>query len=218
MRLLLSVLIAVVLAPGAGQGQVQTPREAPRAFQRSVSLSLALGFHGTRAESVDSIDPRCPCLFEHSVGNGPHAALRFEEPVTRRTALRLGLDVSAPTHRLDLNGERERTSRSHSTALRGEAAILFRLKANVPVFFGLGGVFARFNPSAVELQGGQVDEVGGLITIGYDAVIQEAWNVRFEFLNYLMKPEEDGLPEGFEAKSLVRDWTLGIGVRYVLTR
>lgn len=218
MRRLLAVLVAVVAVPGVGQGQVRAPREAPKAFQRSVSLTFALGFHGNRAERVDTIDPRCPCTFEYSVSSGPHLSLRFEQPVTRRTAVRLGVDASAPGHRLDRDGNRVGTFPSHSTSLRGEAAILFRLKANVPVFFGLGGVFARFNPSPVLEQAGKVDEIGGLITIGYDAVLQDSWAVRFEFLNYVMKPEDAGLPEGFEAKSLARDWTLGVGVRYIITQ
>ena len=85
------VLIAAVLLPRAAAAQEGALRQPARAFGGSISLSFALGFHGARAERIDTVldRPGCtPCTLSYGPGGAPHVSLRVEEPVSRRTALR----------------------------------------------------------------------------------------------------------------------------------
>ena len=217
------IMSVALLVPAAIAAQAPLRPRPTQAFTREVSLTLMLGFHGTRAERVDTISNPCtplvPCTWSYGPANGAHVAIRLQEPLTRQLGLRLGADLSAPTLRVDRDGSEFARFDQRSTAIRGEAVLLFRFKPAVPIFFGAGGTYAWWNPGPVTSQTGLAQEkgaeYGGIVTIGYDASIDSSWGVRFEFLNYLMIPNDAGLPAGdYTAKSLTHDWTLGVGVTY----
>jgi len=219
------ILLATLLLPAVSTAQAPLRQRPTRAFRREVSLSLMLGFHGIRAERLDSFSNPCteeqPCTWSYGPAGGAHVAIRFQEPLTRQLGLRLGADVSAPTLRVDRDGSEFARFDQRATAIRGEAVLLFRFKPGVPIFFGAGGTYAWWNPGPVTSQTGLTQEkgaeYGGILTVGYDIAIDPSWGVRFEFLNYLMIPNDAGLPSAdYSAKSLTHDWTLGVGVTYHL--
>ena len=219
------IILVTLILPAASAAQAPLRQRPTRAFTRHVSLTIALGFHGTRAERLDSLSNPCtqqtPCTWSYGPAGGAHVALRLQEPLTRQLGLRLGADLSAPTLGVDRDGSEFARVDQRSTAVRGEAVLLFRFKPGAPIFFGAGGTYTWWNPGPVTSQTGLTQEngaeYGGILTIGYDVPIDPRWGVRFEFLNYLMIPNDAGLPPGdYTAKSLTHDWTLGVGVTYEL--
>jgi hypothetical protein len=220
-------VIALVAAVVPASLAAQTPiRQRPtKAFSRQLSLSFAIGFHGTRQERLDTASASCipelPCTRSYGPAGGAHLSLRYVEPLSRQLGLRVGADISAPQLRIDRDGSEFARLGNRSTAIRGEAVLVFRFKPGVPIFFGAGGTYTWWNPGPISVETGTAQdagaELGGILTIGYDAVIDGAWGARFEFLNYLMVPNSDGLPASdFSTKSLTHDWTLGVGVTYRL--
>lgn len=223
-RVAVLALVAVGV-PAALTAQTPIRQRPTQAFSRQFSLSFAFGFHGTRQERIDTTSSGCvpslPCTRSYGPAGGAHLSLRYVEPITRQLGIRLGADISAPSLRIDRDGSEFARLGNRSTAIRGEAILVFRFKPGVPVFFGAGGTYTWWNPGPTSIEAGTYQEagaeLGGILTIGYDAVIDGAWGARFEFMNYLMVPNSEGLPANdFSAKSIAHDWTLGVGVTYRL--
>ena len=158
-----------------------------------------------------------PCERSYGPGSSPYLALKFETGLTRRTGFRLGASIANPSHTVSQGGSAIAAPGTDFTVIKGEAAFLFRLKPQVPIFFSLGGVLARYStspaPGDPSIPAG--NEYGVVISLGYDAPISPHWGARFEWLNYIQWVNDALIPASQEPRNTVYDWMLSFGVRYI---
>lgn len=91
--------------------------------------------------------------------------------------------------------------------------LLLRLKARVPVYFGLGAAMLRLDPGAVVGQDDTETEYGGVLVIGYDFQPGAKVGGRVAWTSYFMSPSSNSLPGGFEASGIAYDAVITIGAR-----
>lgn len=225
-----SVLAAAVLAIATvGPAPAQAfPGEAPRppAFPTALAVFATAGWSGDRAIRTYDVgqptpgDPACDsvrCQTTLGAGSAIGVGGRLQLPVSRIAGLRAGLALSWPPPRIaTLDGSQVRTGTARVTLLRGDLMLLFRLKQQAPVFFGVGAAFARFNPGLAPGQD-QSTDVGGVAAVGYDHRIKPSLGVRFEWTGYYLIPGTADWPAEYAPESATFDHQLSVGLSYFLT-
>jgi len=108
------------------------------------------------------------------------------------------------------------------TLLRVDGEVLFRLKSQVPVYFGLGATFASYSPGTVPNQG-PVTEVGGVFAVGIDHQMSPTIGTRVEFTGFVMKPsasgiQSPGVQSEYHAHSTAFDGQLSFGFNFLLSK
>lgn len=223
-----SALAAVLALAAAGPATAQGfPGEAPRppAFPTTLAAFATAGWSGDRAIRTYDVgqpnpaDPACDTLqCQTTLGAGSAIGVggRVQLPISRIAGLRAGLAVSWPPPRIaTLDGSQVRTGTARVTLLRGDLMLLFRLKSQAPVFFGLGAAFARFTPGLVSGQE-QSTDVGGVAAVGYDHRIKPSLGVRFEWTAYYLIPGTADWPAEYDPESATFDHQFSVGVSYFL--
>ena len=225
---LLLATAPVLSGPVAAQG---FPGDAPvaAAFPAAVSLHLSASWNGDRSirtygvGSPNPNDPACDtiagsCHEIQGLAGAAGLGARFQFPISPRLGLRAGLSYSSVQGRIELpDGQVTRLTPEKSNLLRAEALFVFRLKPHVPVFFGLGGAVARFNPGPSPGQDVST-EFGAVVAAGYDHRFPapSQFGLRLEWTAYFMIPDDGGAPSEFEAKGMAFDNQLSVGVMYYL--
>ena len=205
---LLALVGLLVAPPAAGQDTARRP--VARTFRFSLAPYIGLGFRGVRAVQ-DPMDGTCvsgPCV-DHKIGSGPLIGADAQLPLFGSFGLGLSASASRPSR---LVCTPNCGSRAKVTLLRGSVMALVRLKARVPVFFGLGATIARSDSGAVQGQAAQT-EIGGILQIGYDLRPAEKIGARVVWSNYFLKPSDNSLPSGFDSKNFTHDAVISVGVR-----
>ena len=223
-----SALAAVLALAAAGPSTAQAfPGEAPRppSFPTTLAVFATAGWSGDRAIRTYDVgqpnpaDPACDTLqCQTTLGAGSAIGVggRVQLPISRIAGLRAGLAVSWPPPRIaTLDGSQVRTGTARVTLLRGDLMLLFRLKSQAPVFFGLGAAFARFNPGLVSGQE-QSTDVGGVAAVGYDHRIKPSLGVRFEWTAYYLIPGTADWPAEYDPESATFDHQFSVGLSYFL--
>lgn len=209
----IAALGALVVATSVANAQTGIRRVRRHAFGFAVTPYIALGFRGTRANEADAVT--CPATptecFKHKASSGPEVGAQVQAPIFGTFGLSVAGSISRPTQLVcikDACSERDAV-----TAIRGTALLLWRFKARAPIYFGLGGAMARFDPSPVFGQPQTTTEYGFVVSIGYDIAIGDRLGARVAFLNYFMIPEKSGLPSTFTATGTAHDTIVTIGAR-----
>lgn len=228
-RRALAVAVIALTGPTATAAAAQQfPGDAPRlpAFPLTVGVFGSASWSGDRAIRTYDVgqptpgDPACDTLrCQTTLGAGSAAGIgaRFQVPVSRIAGLRGGLSLAWPAPRIaTLDGSQVRTGTARVTQVRGDLMLLFRVKAQAPVFFGIGAAFARCNPGLAGQD--QSTDVGGAAAIGYDHRVSPALGVRFEWTAYYLIPGTSGWPAEYAPESSTFDHQISVGVNYVLSR
>src|SRR5574341_1024523 len=180
----LAALVLAVAPLAAQGGGALFPGDTARApaFPTAVSLSLIAGVTaGQRATRIYAPTPGTPdiacdsvtCRTEHSLTSALGLGARLQTGISPRMGFRVGFAYSAPKRKLRIpTASATLTETEHIAVLRAEAILLWRLKAQVPVYFGAGGTVTRYSPGAVAPQGGAgpdgASDVGAVILVGID--------------------------------------------------
>ena len=218
----------VLSGPAAAQA---FPGDEPLvpAFPAAVSLHVSGSWNGDRSirtygvGSPNPNDPACDtiagkCTEIQGLAGAAGFGARGQFPISPRLGLRLGLSYSSVQGRIELpDGQVTRLTPEKSNLLRAEALFMFRLKPHVPVYFGLGGAVARFNPGPSPGQDVST-EFGAAVAAGYDHRFPapSQFGLRFEWTGYLMVPDDKGAPSEFEAKSVAFDNQIALAVMYYI--
>jgi hypothetical protein len=224
MRTILVLLAAAVTAAPA-TGQTSIRRVEATAFPLAVTLSGGLGFGGKRATFTDSVLCAGPDCGSAGAGSGWTASLDLRAPLGRTLGVEVAGHIGHPSQRLCFRGACQ--SSGETWALRGSAMLLWRFKPQAPIYFGLGAAVTRFDPAPVVNQNLTFDEEVGLVqggttefgastAVGYDFALQGRVAGTLVWRSYLMSPSSEGLPAGYESKSVAWDNSLAFGVRYFL--
>ncbi len=224
------LLMLAALAGGRAAAQVFPQDQAPRpAFPVTFTPFVFGGFQAARVTRIynigtpDPTDAACDstagdCRTIHGVAGTLGVGIRGQVPVTARTGLRVGFSVSHPSRRVSTrDGSQTALSGGKVTLLRAEGLVLFRLKPQVPVYFGLGATFASYSPGPVRAQD-PVGEVGGAFAIGVDHHVSPTLGTRVEFTGFVMKPTANSLSAEFHAHSLAFDGQLSFGFNFLLKK
>ena len=226
-RSVLAVAVLAIATVGPAPAQA-FPGEAPRppSFPTALAVFATAGWAGDRAIRTYDVgqpnpgDPACDSLkCQTTLGAGSSIGVggRVQLPISRIAGLRAGLAVSWPPPRIaTLDGSQVRTGTTRVTLLRGDLMLLFRIKPQAPVFFGVGAAFARFSPGLASGQD-QSTDVGGVAAVGYDHRIKPSLGVRFEWTAYYLIPGTADWPAEYDPKSATFDHQFAVGLSYFLT-
>jgi hypothetical protein len=233
-RAALLLLLAALLGGRAG-AQVFPNDQAPRpAFPSTVTLFVFGSFQANRitriynVHTIDPVDARCDsiaddCRSVHGLAGSPGIGMRAQFPVTMRSGIRLGVSATHPGRRVATrDGSQVVVPPENVTLLRIDGEVLFRLKAQVPVYFGFGATVANYSPGAAQNQG-PVTEVGGVFAVGIDHQMSPSIGTRVEFTGFLMKPnaggiQSPGVQSEYHAHSRAFDGQLSFGFNFLLSK
>jgi hypothetical protein len=214
MRTAFVVLCAAVLAgPAAGQAPIR--RIQPPAFPVSATLGGGFGFGGTRARDTTELTA--------GPGSGWTVGLDLRAPLGRTLGVEAAGQLWHPSQRFCAAGA-QCQSPGNVWAVRGSVLLLWRFKAQAPIYFGLGGAVVRFSPAPVFNQKLTADgqegtmEFGGAWVVGYDFLREERLGGSITWRSFLMIPSDEGLAGSYSATSFGWDNALLFGVRYNLAR
>jgi len=219
-----SVAIAAAIALGAGSQAAHAqifPGEgpAPTAFPSAFSFSLLAAFAGDLRVThtyVDSAAACLPCTILHSTTGTMGLAVRYQMPIGPRTGVRFGATISGPKRkRRDINANQVLVESTRLRLFRGEMLLMFKLKPQVPIYFGVGGSVASFSPGPLAGQQ-DITELGGAAVIGVDKAMGARVATRFEWTLYGTKPKTTGLNSEFVAEGLALDSQMSFGVNLYL--
>ena len=219
-RLPLALLVTIVGAP-AGAQVFPGDTAPPPAFLTALTVAPLAGFGGSRATRrwTDSTDIDCtsaPCESKHGVGGSVGLAARFQFGIGPRVGLRFGVSYSAPHQRVSrTEPTRQIRIADRVSVTRGEAMLLFRLKQQVPVFFGAGLAMASFTPGPVFGQDQSV-EFGTVLVVGLDRRVTRRIGTRAEWTVYLMRPSADLISAEYSATALAFDNHVSFGAHFLL--
>src|SRR6266567_3282350 len=221
------LLLLTALGGGRTAAQVFPNDQTPRAaFPATVTLFVFGGFEGARVTRIynigtpNPVDAACDstandCRTIHGLGGASGIGVRGQVTLTMRTGLRLGITVAHPGRRVSTReGSQVSVPDESVLLLRAEGMVLFRLKPQVPVFFGLGVGAASDSPGPVRAQEA-VTEVGGMLAIGVDHHVSPTVATRVEFTGFVMRPTASGLSTEFHAHSLTFDDQLSLGFNFL---
>jgi hypothetical protein len=227
-----AALLLALLALGGGRAaaQVFPNDQAPHpAFPVTFTAFLFAGFQAnrvTRIYNVGTPDPNdascdsiaADCRSVHGLAGAPGIGMRAQFPVTARSGIRLGVSASHPGRRVSTrDGSQVVVPDESVTLLRADLLVLFRLKPQVPVYFGFGGTLASYTPGPVRTQA-PVTELGGAFAVGIDHRMSPTVGTRVEFTGFLMKPTANSLSTEYHARSLAFDGQLSFGLNFLLKK
>jgi len=229
------LLVLGALGTGRAAAQVFPNDQAPRqAFPSAFTLFVFGGFQASRitriynVHAIDSTDVRCDpiaddCRTIHGLAGAPGIGMRAQFPVTARSGVRLGFSATHPARRMTTrDGSQVLVATENVTLLRLEGLLLFRLKPQVPVYFGLGATLASYTPGPVHDQG-PVTELGGAFAVGIDHQMSPNIGTRVEFTGFIMKPnasgiQSPGVQSEYYAHSTAFDGQLSFGFNFLLSK
>jgi hypothetical protein len=210
---------AVWALPLAAQEPPVPRRLQPKAFPVSFSANAGLSFGGTRATAADTL--RCPTTTCVSAGSGSgwRVGVEVQAPLSTTLGVALTGEVGRPSQKRCFASQCE--SPTDLWLMRGTALLLWRFKARAPIYVGVGGAVARFDPAPVVGQKvtaegqGKTTEFGGAAVVGYDFRAKERIGGRIAWRSCLMMPSSDGLPGDYAASTVAWDNSLDFGVRFL---
>ncbi|HXI34321.1 MAG TPA: hypothetical protein VNH63_09590 [Gemmatimonadales bacterium] len=221
------LLVLAALCGGRIAAQAFPGEQAPQpAFPASLTLFAFGGFQANRVTRIygppDPLDAACDsidCRTLHGLAKAPGLGVRFQFAATPRTGLRLGLSYENPHRRSETrDGSLTLNANERVQLVRAEFLLLFRLKRDVPVFFGLGGTATHYSPGPVRTQNA-VTEIGGAFSVGVDGRVSPTVGTRVEFTGLVMKPTVGGgLSSEYHAHALAFDGQLSLGFTFLLAK
>jgi hypothetical protein len=216
------VLCSAAAAPSRAQAFPGDSAVAP-AFPTALTLSALAGFGGLRATQtyIDSSDIDCdsvPCVSKHDIGGSLGLAARVQASLGPRMGLRMSVSYGAPRRKVSRTEPTQQSRFADRVGvIRAEALLLFRLKPQVPVFFGAGLAMASFTPGPVFGQDGTL-EFGAALAVGFDRRITPRVGTRAEWTVYVMRPSTDLFDAEYEAPAITVDHHLSFGFNFLLNR
>src|SRR5262245_56829296 len=153
-----AALLLVALAGAGGRGWAQAPLfpgdslpqpAFPTALTVSVLALLSGGQRATRlyAPTVGVPDIACDtlvCRTEHLLTGSLGVSARLQVAISPRMGVRVGVAYTSPKRKVRQPSARSTiTGTEHLNGVRAEALLLWRLKRQVPVYFGAGAALAR---------------------------------------------------------------------------
>lgn len=224
------LLALAALGGGRAAAQVFPNDQASRlAFPVTFTVFLFGGFQAYRVTRIYNVgtpnpnDASCDsiagdCRTVNGLAGSAGIGLRAQIPVTARSGVRVGVSYSRPRRRVSTrHGSVVAVPDESVRLLRADGLVLFRLKPQVPVYFGLGATLASYRPGPVSTQG-PVTEVGGAFAVGIDHRMSPTMGTRVEFTGFLMKPTAAGLPAEYHAGALAFDGQLSFGFTFLLKK
>lgn len=223
------LLLLAALGGGRAGAQVFPTEGPPRpAFPAIITVYALGGSQGNRDTRIydvgapDPLDAACDsvdCRTINGLAKAPGLGVRLQLAATPRTGVRVGLSYQHPHRRVETrDGSLVLTANEAVTLLRGELLMLFRLKREVPVYFGLGATAAHFSPGPARTQNAVV-EYGGAFVVGVDHAVSPTLGTRVEFAGMLMKPTAGGgLSSEYHPDRLAFDAQISFGVNFLLKK
>jgi hypothetical protein len=229
------LLLLAALCGGRAAAQVFPTDQAPRpAFPSTFTLFVFGGFQANRITRtynkgvIDPTDARCDsiaddCRSIHGLAGSPGIGMRAQFPLTARSGIRVGVSATHPGRRMTTrDGSQVLVAPENVTLLRVDGLILFRLKPQVPVYFGLGATLASYTPGPVHDQG-PVTELGGAFAVGIDHQMSPSIGTRVEFTGFVMKPNASGIQapavqSEYTAHSHAFDGQVSFGFNFLLSK
>jgi hypothetical protein len=220
--LVVAALCAGRIAAQAFPGEPAPPPAFPATFTFFVFGALQANQVTRIYGPPDPLDAACDsvdCRTLHGLAKAPGLGVRFQFAATPRSGLRLGLSYEHPQRRSETrDGSQVLNAKEHVHLLRAELLLVFRLKRDVPVYFGLGGTAARYSPGPVETQTA-VTELGGAFVVGVDGRLSPTVGTRVEFTGLVMKPSVGGgLSSEYHAHALAFDAQLSFGFNFLVKK
>ena len=226
-----AALLALLAALGGGRAAAQVfpgDQTPPPAFPATYSVFVFGGAQANRATriyNVGSPDPQdaacdtIDCRTVHGFAKAPGLGVRLQLPATALTGVRLGLSYARPHRRVETrDGSQVLTTNEPVDLVRAELLVLFRLKRQAPVYFGVGGTAGHYSPGPVRTQNAAV-EFGGTLVIGVDGRLSSKVGTRIEFTGMLMRPTAGGgLSAEYHLNPLVFDGQVSVGVTLPLSK
>jgi hypothetical protein len=203
-RLLLAGLMVAATALPA-----QRPVPQRRGFEPSVTLMLDRRYFGGRLES-------------HGTGTATYDApfgfgVLGQWPLSRRSGVEVELVYHPDTRQRIREDFEERLSGSSIKHIAVRAALDWRLKPFVPVyFFGGGGVAQATRPAGQGLRG-TMTEPELSFGFGVDPRSHERIGFRFRYAGFIVFPAAPDAP-GVTARGPTYDWTWQAGLRVPFNR
>ncbi|HET7790768.1 MAG TPA: hypothetical protein VFK78_08235 [Gemmatimonadales bacterium] len=218
----LLLALAALARPALAQ-EMPGEQPPPAAFPTSFTAFVFLGSEGRRATRVfiDPLVPGCdvnPCSSDQDLSGAPGLGARFQTSVASRAAFRLGVAIGWTHYKIiSANGGSSFSPPDRVRLLRADGVLLFRLKPQVPVYFGLGAAIGEFSPGVVINQP-DVTEFGGVVVLGIDHRVSPKIGTRFEWTGYLMKPDLTNYPSEYHAPNLALDMQFSFGLNFFVIR
>ena len=226
-----AAVLVLLAALGGGRAVAQVfpgDQARPPAFPAAYSVFLFGGAQANRATriyNVGSPDPQdaacdsIDCRTVHGFAKAPGLGIRLQVPATPLTGLRVGLSYARPHRRVETrDGSEVLTTNEPVDLLRAELLVLFRLKRQAPVYFGVGGTAGHYSPGPVRTQNAAV-EFGGTFVVGVDGRLSSKVGTRVEFTGMLIRPTAGGaLTSEYHLRGLVFDGQVSVGVVLPLTK
>jgi hypothetical protein len=194
-------LLAFALVSSIATAQSSAPLLA---FPRSTGVALGVSSFGIRSTNAGG--------GQFSYKGSMIVGGRFDQPLSRRTGLLLGLSLAPLSQQRGKGGGSVVLSDKLMVAI-ADAAIGFRFKPIAPVFFSGGGGITYATKAAANSATGSVSEPHVLLALGFDAASNTRWNIRTVFTNrFVMVGDDSDL--NTTSESMAYDWTFEIGGRY----
>ena len=195
-RRLVSGAGLLLLATTAAVAQSPLDRGPSRGFDFAVVPGVGLSFNATRAFQTDSSacsGQQNQCI-SYAMGNAPSFSLDLTIPLGRYFGLSAGGAIGQPQRvTCTQSGNCQASSTDRLTVMRGNGMLLFRLKPQAPVFFGLGYGAAQANPGSLPWQDSSVVEKGPVAEIAFDFALGEQVGFRIAWWNYWLAVDASGL-------------------------
>jgi hypothetical protein len=211
-----SVSLWMVAALVASTAAAQSPLdEGPRrGFDVAIVPSFSLGFNGIRAWSIDSItcNTRPDRCVSYAEGKGPMIGTDLQVPLGRYFGLSVGGAIGRPVQTLCVQGSDCRIA-DRVTLIKGNGLLLFRLKPQAPVFFGIGYGGSYASPGPVPNQSAQTEK-GPVLEVAFDFALGKQVGLRLAWWNYwLQTTGADELPFRVVPETTAHDALLSFGAR-----
>jgi hypothetical protein len=219
----LVVFLGLAAAGPAAAQEMPGELPPPVAFPTTFTGLVFFGSEGRRATRVfvDPLVPGCdsaPCSSDQDLSGAPGLGVRLQTAVASRAGIRFGAAIAWTHYKIvSANGGSEYSPPDRIRLLRAEAALLFRLKPEVPVYFGAGVAIGQFTPGVV-LDQPDVTEFGGVLIVGMDHKVSPAVGTRFEWTGYLMKPDLSNYPSEYHAPNIVLDMQFSFGLNFFVIK
>ena len=195
------VASAVLFGASAASAQFTPPLQA---FPRSAGVSVGIASFARR--STNSVGA------QFSYKGSAVVTGRFDQPLTRRTGLLLGVGIAPLSQQRAKGGQSVVLSDKLMIGIL-DAAIGFRFKPVAPIFFSAGGGLTYATKPPANSASGSVSEPHALLAIGFDSKSDGRWNIRTVFTNRLVFVADDS-DLNTTSESSAYDWAFEIGGRY----